>query len=345
MISRRHECKSAGPRQPHEAAVKVGGCRIEHSAVGSGLLVRVRVNATKRCYTASRGGAVELLVKIGHASHRGLIGEDAPVVRRGGESTCCLNVAMTRWDIAVCVFQLNEVGAIRHGAPVARIVRRVGVRARPLDVHAVLVVHHQLAGAEVIRHRREDLHGVAAPALDVEVVDGGTVALARAGLAPDAERMRAVLEGAAELRRVDAEFQRVPCGEVEVAEPNEVGGGVARHLGVLAVVEAVCLPPIEIARCDIVPDAHHACGLLRARCLQHVAGHFPLELCRVQLLGLFDVVRSGKVCELVLTGVRSNHADGRVGVPFAALHPLARLWIRLAGGVGVGPLHARSGAF
>eukprot|EP00967_Tisochrysis_lutea_P104933 scaffold159593_cov32-Tisochrysis_lutea.AAC.2 len=222
-------------------------------------------------------------------------------------------VAVARRDAEVCRGELDEISAIRHCAPVARIARWVGVGARPLDVHAVALICFELAGGKVVRQRREHLHNVATPAFDVEIVDPGVAALARGGPSADEKRMRAVLKA------------------------DEVCSKVARHNGVVAIVEAAGRPWVEIARGNVVPHTHYAPSLLRAQHAQHIPRHIPNQMCWDRLLGALGAVRTICVGKLVLAGVRRNLADGRRGAPLAALNPHSRLLVGLAGGEGVGP--------
>eukprot|EP00967_Tisochrysis_lutea_P142181 scaffold262320_cov31-Tisochrysis_lutea.AAC.4 len=162
----------AGAVEPDEAAVKVGWRRVEHHAVGDGVVDKVAIVARNE-----------------HASVTGVcVG-----------AACDLGKTVPCRHVGIRLDHLDEVGAVSHIPPVACILQRVGVRASPLEVHAVALPYRKLARAEVVRDRRVDLHRVTAPPLDVEIVDGRALALARTGLASDEERVRAVLKCVAHL--------------------------------------------------------------------------------------------------------------------------------------------------
>ena len=66
---------------------------------------------------------------------------------------------------------LDDVGAVRHLAPVARVAGRVGIAACPLEMDAFTFPNLELVGHKVVLDGRIDLDDVAAPAAHVQVVD------------------------------------------------------------------------------------------------------------------------------------------------------------------------------
>ena len=129
------------------------------------------------------------------------------------------------------VLEEGDVGAVGALLALAVVVVGVGVGPGPLEVHAVKLAHVQAVWRKVVLCARERLHNVAALPAHVEGVNVATglaqLVVAQRGLVA----VGAVLEGAAELRRVDGELQ------VKV-----VVGGRAREVAraVEALVRLVC---------------------------------------------------------------------------------------------------------
>jgi hypothetical protein len=130
------------------------------------------------------------------------------VAQCGGTSflDSSLNIGRSSHDV--------DVSAVGTCSALSGIVVGVSVRTSPLEVHEVAIADMQTAGVEVVLSTRVNLHNVSSLASHVQVVNADSLQLGRSGL--DGEPVRAVLEGASELVRVDGQLELDCCAGSEI---------------------------------------------------------------------------------------------------------------------------------
>jgi hypothetical protein len=189
-------------------------------------------------------------------------------------------------DPVVAVGAARAFTGVASLAVASRVAVVVRVGAGPLDVQAVAVGDGEVVGREIVLDGRVGLHNVAALAAHVEVPQGGAVVkkvaqlavVARAlahdrgdhggvrgvlGPGQQAESVRAVLESAAKLGRVDGQLQGL-VGRANV-DVGVLADGRVDALAVVLVEGGVDAGVVVVVRGDVVAQAHHAAEGLVAR--------------------------------------------------------------------------------
>mmetsp|Transcript_65689 Transcript_65689/g.105865 ORF Transcript_65689/g.105865 Transcript_65689/m.105865 type:complete len:342 (-) Transcript_65689:1228-2253(-) len=198
-----------------EAAVEVGRCTIELLAI----LLRILV------VTVGVARHILILIQVGKLVHQCSATRKCVAVRLGeGVKQQGVLRNWQRYSLS-SGRHLHQVRAVRSSSAVARVIVVIGIGTRPLEVEVGALLNHQILRNKVVLNRGVDLHDVASAASDVVVHNASSLGhLCRTLL--DHESVRAVLERATKLVRVDLQLQQAARVRARAAELQPIGDGV-----------------------------------------------------------------------------------------------------------------------